>query len=233
MAVRKVITRTNVAGSRGSFLPDGLGETAEEEFTPRERRLIERRNAIFQAAIELFSQHGVERVTVGQIAKRADVAKGTFFGYFPTKEAILVYFASDQAKRLEDAVKRQEISGAPPDRIRQAIRLLAAHPQLTRELGRGLFVSALAVQKPAEVQGPSIWRLQGLLAAIVLDGQERGLFRPDLNCEETALFLLGQHFLALLVWCAGFWERSLVEVTDSYVDLALEGMVLPSASLES
>jgi AcrR family transcriptional regulator len=210
-----------------------LGNAGAEEPTPRVRRSQERRDAIFRAAIELFAQHGVERVTIGQIAKHADVAKGTFFGYFRNKEAVLVYFAAVQAERLQEAVKRNEICGAPPDRIRQAIRLLSTHPLLTRELGRGLFVSALAGQNPAEVQGPSIWRLQGLLAAIVLDGQERGLFRADLNCEETALFLLGQHFLALLVWCSGFWERSLVEVTDSYVNLALEGMAPPSASQSS
>jgi AcrR family transcriptional regulator len=44
------------------------------------------RRAIQEAALRLFAQHGVENVTIEQIADRADVGLRTFFNYFPTKE---------------------------------------------------------------------------------------------------------------------------------------------------
>lgn len=41
------------------------------------------------AALELFNSAGYEKTMVADIVKKAGVAKGTFFYYFPTKEAVL------------------------------------------------------------------------------------------------------------------------------------------------
>ena len=55
----------------------------------RERRILETRRAIVDAARELFERHGFVETTVDQIAEAADVAPRTFFRYFPTKEMLL------------------------------------------------------------------------------------------------------------------------------------------------
>jgi AcrR family transcriptional regulator len=41
--------------------------------------------------LKLFKSKGFEATTVDDIADKADVAKGTFFNYFPRKEAVLAY----------------------------------------------------------------------------------------------------------------------------------------------
>ena len=48
-----------------------------------------RRTELIDAALELFSSVGYEKTTVTDIVKKVGVAKGTFFYYFPTKEAVL------------------------------------------------------------------------------------------------------------------------------------------------
>jgi AcrR family transcriptional regulator len=48
-----------------------------------------RKKELLDAAVELFSSVGYEKTMVADIVKRAGVAKGTFFYYFPTKEAVL------------------------------------------------------------------------------------------------------------------------------------------------
>ncbi len=55
----------------------------------RERRILETRRAIVDAARELFQRDGFVETTVDQIAEAADVAPRTFFRYFPTKEMLL------------------------------------------------------------------------------------------------------------------------------------------------
>src|SRR4028118_1891026 len=53
-----------------------------------------RRTRIRDAAIELFERQGFEATTVDQITALADVGKGTFFNYFPTKQNVLTdYYA--------------------------------------------------------------------------------------------------------------------------------------------
>lgn len=48
-----------------------------------------RQQELMDAALELFSSVGYEKTMVNDIARKAGVAKGTFFYHFPTKEAVL------------------------------------------------------------------------------------------------------------------------------------------------
>jgi AcrR family transcriptional regulator len=51
------------------------------------------REAILDAALELFSEQGYEETPTEQVAERAGVSPRTFFRYFPTKESVV--FARD------------------------------------------------------------------------------------------------------------------------------------------
>lgn len=53
----------------------------------------ERRRELMAAAQALFEANGYGRTTVQDICQRAGVAKGTFFYYFATKEAMLGRFS--------------------------------------------------------------------------------------------------------------------------------------------
>ncbi len=76
--------------------------TAETKAATRER--------ILQASRELFAERGFEATTTRDIAQAADIASGTLFNYFETKEAIV---ASLAAEALADA--RNEFEGKPLD----------------------------------------------------------------------------------------------------------------------
>ena len=50
---------------------------------------LERRQELMDISLELFCSQGYEQTMVQDICKKAGVAKGTFFYYFPTKEDVL------------------------------------------------------------------------------------------------------------------------------------------------
>ncbi len=58
----------------------------------RRRRRAKLKAEIFEAAMTLFAEKGYDHVTVDEIAAAAEIAKGTFFNYFPTKEHVLVEY---------------------------------------------------------------------------------------------------------------------------------------------
>src|SRR5512145_2974577 len=58
------------------------------ELSRVQRRQKQTRERIFRVAMELFQKKGFEQTTVSEITEAADIGKGTFFTYFPTKEAI-------------------------------------------------------------------------------------------------------------------------------------------------
>src|SRR5262249_50721257 len=71
----------------------------------RERKKATIRAQIVAAAIRLFSEHGIEAVTVDQIAAAADVGKGTIYNYLQTKEDIVVAFMVDFERAVQAGVR--------------------------------------------------------------------------------------------------------------------------------
>jgi len=57
----------------------------------RESKRRETRDALIASATKLFAENGYQATTVAAIAADAGVSPRTFFGYFPTKEAVLFW----------------------------------------------------------------------------------------------------------------------------------------------
>ncbi|WP_020660747.1 TetR/AcrR family transcriptional regulator [Amycolatopsis benzoatilytica] len=72
----------------------------------RERKKLETHRTIALAALRLVDEHGLDRVTVDDIAAAAGVSTRTFFNYFASKEdAVLIAYA-DHAERAARTIDR-------------------------------------------------------------------------------------------------------------------------------
>lgn len=60
---------------------------------------------LLDAAQQLFSANGYEKTMIMDIVRKAGVAKGTFYYYFPTKEAALEAIMTVQATKWVEAFK--------------------------------------------------------------------------------------------------------------------------------
>ena len=63
--------------------------TLREKPGRREKRKQEIRTRIEEAAYRLFREQGIEETSIEQICVAADVARRTFYGYFPNKHSLL------------------------------------------------------------------------------------------------------------------------------------------------
>src|ERR1700675_1185223 len=88
----------------------------------RQRRASEIRERLFRAALDLFAQHGFADTTVEDITNAADVGKGTFFNYFPSKDHILLAFAEMQLAKLQSIIENLRSTNEP---VPQSFRTLA------------------------------------------------------------------------------------------------------------
>jgi AcrR family transcriptional regulator len=101
---------------------------ATETTSRRERRSNETRERIFQAALRLFSERGFHNVTVEQITEAADVGKGTFFNYFPSKEHLFMAFGEMQHAKIRTAVESaQSEKHMKPLLLQLALNLATGH----------------------------------------------------------------------------------------------------------
>jgi AcrR family transcriptional regulator len=68
-------------------------EDHAEEIGLRERKKLQTRTAIHEAALRLIDEQGLEATTIEQICHAADVSTRTFFNYYPTKAAAALQIA--------------------------------------------------------------------------------------------------------------------------------------------
>jgi AcrR family transcriptional regulator len=79
---------------------------------PPPERADARRNRlrILEAAADLIGERGFDRVTIDDIAERADVAKGTVFHRFGNRAGLAVGLLDERERRLQDRL----LTGAAP-----------------------------------------------------------------------------------------------------------------------
>jgi len=63
----------------------------------RERKRVETRRRIAEAAVRLVSEHGIAATTVDEIAEAAGIGRATFFRYFESKELAIATGLSEVA----------------------------------------------------------------------------------------------------------------------------------------
>jgi AcrR family transcriptional regulator len=167
----------------------------------RERRSAELRERLFRSALKLFAEKGLAETTVEDITEAADVGKGTFFNYFPSKDHILLAFTDMQLGKLEQAVESFRTSPRP---LREFLENLTTrmteeplrNPGMIRAILQG-FLSSSAVR---EVMMRKQVRAHQLHTQMVEIGQARGEIRNDLPAPEIAHVFRQIILGTLLLW---------------------------------
>jgi AcrR family transcriptional regulator len=78
----------------------------------RERTKAANRQAILDAAMEVFGELGYGAASVRDIVRRTDLATGTFYNYFPDKESVLRALLEEVATEVRARVRRARLSGS-------------------------------------------------------------------------------------------------------------------------
>jgi len=195
-----------------------------EQLSRRERKKRETRQRLMEAASALLRERGYEATTVEQIAEAADVAKGTFFNYFATKEAILPAIAARLLQQLEETLSPERGAPASPvARIKLALCLMSDDPLCEPRLARRLFT---AVMRHRGIH-PGL-ALRDLLTKQVRQAQAAGEIRAELNPIYLGNVISALFFQQLMMWHHGYRPAPLPELLDETVDLLLDGIAGPN-----
>jgi len=88
----------------------------------REQTKVQNRQAILDAAREVFGELGYEAATVRDIIRRTGLAAGTFYNYYRSKEEVFAALADDGARRFAPILKALRGKGGPLETfVREAI----------------------------------------------------------------------------------------------------------------
>jgi len=167
----------------------------------RQRRSADTRERLFRAALDLFAQKGFVETTVEDITEAADVGKGTFFNYFPSKDHILLAFGEMQLNKLEAAIEVARHTDEPmPEFLRSLALRMTQEPVRNPALIRIILQAYLSTTPVRAAMMDLQKRVHALHSQMIQLGQDRGEIRNDLPATEIAHVFRQTIFGTLLIW---------------------------------
>lgn len=190
----------------------------------RERKLNRTRDTIAEAALALFDSRGYEQITMEEIADAADVAKGTLYNHFSSKEAVLAHSIHLQlAIDLENL--KDQILARPSFEARVTALLTASAVWCENHRSYLSHFVRFEIQRacsPSEDPPVGQNEMIATYAALVEAAQSAGEVRSHLSPLRLATFLHYLHFASLSRWLT-LDSVNLRDEFASIVDLFING----------
>lgn len=190
----------------------------------RERQKERRRTRIYTVAIELFKQGGFQATTATDIAKASNVSRGTFFNYYPYKEAVLLDYGSEVMERLQEMAERRLSQGTAPISVLYEIwDALAEENARERDLFPPL---AYEVMNPNPERARIAYQalpLSKVIELILQPLHAEGRIRTDLSLSRISNLIADTYLMVALRWSAYGTERPLRDEMHMALDLLLQG----------
>lgn len=148
--------------------------------------IMDKREKIILAAIEVFKEKGIEKTKVSDIVKKAEIAQGTFYLYFPSKLSVMPSIAEKIVLQFIKEIKANvDIDVSLNEQMSQ---LLGSIFKVTSEFRD---VSALVYAGLSSTEHMNEWEkiyspLYDLVAAMLENNKKRQLVRDtvDANCSS-------------------------------------------------
>ena len=184
---------------------------------------------ILEAAVKVFARKGFHNSRIAEIAEEAGIASGTIYLYFKSKDEILISVFEESLDRIIKEINNELLGVDDPREkvrrfIRHHLRMLKEH----RELAEVLQVELRQSHKFMKEYEPKQWvQYLNIIAAILKEGQRKGLFRSDLSLGIFKRAVFGALDEIALYWVITKKdERFLEHAADQLAAIVLEGAAL-------
>jgi AcrR family transcriptional regulator len=153
----------------------------------RERKKAATRQALADAALELFLERGYDQVSIRDIAEAADVSTTTLFKHFSGKEALVFDEAQDREANLIASVRQRREGQSVVEALREYVLAtwlsITAHPRYAE------FTTLVSGTPALREYGERMWtRHADALGAAIAEGA--GVDQGDIACRALARFVL-------------------------------------------
>jgi TetR/AcrR family fatty acid metabolism transcriptional regulator len=186
----------------------------------------DKREAILRAAIQVFAMNGYFNSKVADIAREAGVADGTVYLYFKSKEEIL-HSIFDRSMEEAIAEGKRQIAAItdPKEKLRRIALLHLERLGADRNLAVVFQVELRGSTKfMEEFSAAGFAEYLSLIRQVFEEGQQAGMFRPELNAKLMAKILFGALDEMATNWILSRRRYKLAPMADQVLDIFLHGV---------
>jgi TetR/AcrR family transcriptional regulator, fatty acid metabolism regulator protein len=189
----------------------------------------DKRDRILQAATRIFARKGFFGAQVADVAREAEVAAGTVYLYFRSKEDVLIsLFERTMASAIEDgrgAIRRLD---DPEAQLRRIARMHLARLGADRDLAVVFQVELRQTTKFMEQFSATCLReYLGIIRDVITRGQKTGRFRRTISATLTSKIIFGALDEMATNWVLSQRDYDLESQADAVVDLIVGGLGAP------
>jgi len=168
---------------------------------PRRRRKEARPSEIIEAAIEIFGERGFGAARLEDVARRAGVAKGTLFVYFPTKQDL--FLAVARTILTTNLERLQQVAADPERPLAMLVPQLLAQIAIVGETRIPIMMRVLIAESRTFPELARIWHdeVASKVLALVTAAIERAQSRGEIRSGDPllqAFSIIGPMFFAVL-----------------------------------
>lgn len=165
----------------------------------RERKKLELRQRILDAATTLIARHGLQQTTIDQITESCDIAQATFFKHFASKGALIDALVGQLTASFNEVLEAvDETQAATTTPIEMMFSLTAVLTVDEQRVVRDILAASAQTWSASTLEAMS--RTRDLQIAGIEAAQKRGAVRTDRTAAELADAALGLYFATLLFW---------------------------------
>src|SRR5713226_383698 len=185
-----------------------------------------KRELILRAATRVFARNGYFNSNVADIARAADVADGTLYLYFKSKEEILhSIFDQNMADAIASGRKLIEKVRDPREKLRRIAKLHLERLGADRDLAVVFQVELRGSTKfMREFSAKGFAEYLDLLRQTFEEGQRSGVFRKDLNAKLVSKILFGALDEMATNWIISKRNYKLEPMAEVVMDVFLNGV---------
>ncbi|PFK47793.1 TetR family transcriptional regulator [Bacillus cereus] len=148
--------------------------------------MMNKKEKIVYAAMEVFQEKGVEKTKISDIVKLAGIAQGTFYLYFPSKLSVMPAIAEVMVEKMICAVKEKVQNGEPfSQKMKQIIEAVFDFIEQYREI-QALMYAGLASSEHIKEWEAVYEPLYMWLSQFLSEAKESGVIRNSIHVERTA-----------------------------------------------
>ncbi len=196
----------------------------KSDLSLREKKKIETRNKIFEVSARLFKEKGIENTTVDEIVKIAGIGKGTFFNYFPSKTALLLYFAQQKEELTYNQIKNEALKSiSTREKIINTLVFVAKTNEKDKELTK-MFVFEYMRHYGYGQDERRSQNLSNILYGIIEDGIKKEDVKSTIDANKVAQIISAIYFHSLMEWLWSQIDYSFSDDISGKIDMVFDGI---------
>ena len=210
------------------------GFEINQQLTERQKKALLTKQNLYVTALDLFTKHGFEHVSVEQITKACNVSKGTFYTHFPSKYDVIL----EKFEEMDNYYI--EIEKNIPDHFNSVEKILFVFREqmiyLQNHVGKDMLRTVYTAAMTKEVEKNHFLinpqrKIFQMLRQFVIEGINQHEFKPDVTLEVATKYVERCMRANVYDWLIHDESFDLVEEMDGFTSRMLNGLTVKSAEI--